>query len=591
MTPKQKRELTNINTNDLFNSVMRNLTIGVELPYSERDYALACAILFLNEYENDMRSTTYAELSYYIILKYCLNSEEYQALLDFTANFGYYPITRKLLADGLITSERIFDQFVDIQLDKFRKEGYIETLHQFNVRNKLVFDENSEIAYVAPTSYGKSSIIIDVIRRMQGSRKKIAIIVPTKSLLMQTYRMIRQAQLRTRVIMHDEMYNDDDSFIAIFTQERCLRLMSRIELSFDLLFIDEAHNLFDDDPRSILLSRLLIRNKQRNPSQKVIYLSPLIDEQDNVRTSEDQYIQPYSIPFNIKEPDIFEFRENKKKYQYNRFVNQFYELGNYDNIFHYIKKNALKKNFLYCYKPNMVEELAKEISLNLPVLNITSELQQVIDTLKLEVHDLFYMINCLEHGVIYLHGKLPDLIKEYIESKFSAIPQLRYLVANSVILEGMNFPIDNLYILNTYKLNGKQLTNLIGRVNRLNTIFGEDAPAGAIHKLLPPVHFVNSDTYNRADGKMKNKIELLRSRIFKDVIRNCTLQNYNISSLSLDKDSMSRKQQRDQLILRDEAMLNQHAETRRERLRRKHSIRSIFFIYLLDATFASIILT
>ena len=78
------------------------------------------------------------------------------------------------------------------------------------------------------------------------------------------------------------------------------------------------------------------------------------------------------------------------------------------------------------------------------------------------------------------------------------------MVANSVILEGVNLPIDNLFILNTYDLDGKSLTNLIGRVNRLNEVF--DDRNKTLAKLLPPIHFVNSEQFNRKGGKMENKI-------------------------------------------------------------------------------------
>ena len=61
---------------------------------------------------------------------------------------------------------------------------------------------------------------------------------------------------------------------------------------------------------------------------------------------------------------------------------------------------------------------------------------------------------------------MPDSIKEYLEYKYMQIPEIKFLVANKVVLEGMNFPIDSLFILNGTNLKGKELTNLIGRVNR-----------------------------------------------------------------------------------------------------------------------------
>jgi hypothetical protein len=64
--------------------------------------------------------------------------------------------------------------------------------------------------------------------------------------------------------------------------------------------------------------------------------------------------------------------------------------------------------------------------------------------------------------------------------------------------------------------------NLIGRANRLNEIFKSE---NTLNKLVPKIHFINSDKYNRNKSNMSKKIELLRSRVFKDKIQNPTLES------------------------------------------------------------------
>ncbi len=127
--------------------------------------------------------------------------------------------------------------------------------------------------------------------------------------------------------------------------------------------------------------------------------------------------------------------------------------------------------------------------------------------------------------MVYVHGKLPDLIKEYLEYSFAKIDGVKFIVANSVILEGVNLPVDSLFILNTYSLNIKGLTNLIGRVNRLNEVFSEEDKY--LKKLSPKIHFINSEKYNGIRGKMENKIKLLRNGFFKDEVKNPLLLNFN----------------------------------------------------------------
>lgn len=381
----------------------------------------------------------------------------------------------------------------------------------------------------APTSFGKSSVIVDLIRIKNYQNKKTAIIVPSKSLLMQTYKMIKAASLGVRLLIHDEMYSNDDSFIAIFTQERALRLLDNNAIFFDVMFIDEAHNIMNNNARSILLSRLIHKNKILNYDQKIIYLSPLVGDKDKLKINSTQEIKEEKIHFNIKEPEIFEYRLNKNAYQYNRFTNDFYPLDEYDSELDYMLSNCEEKNFVYLRQPKKIEQLANSIAESLPIIE-DDEISELIELLKENIHEKFYVVKLLEKGVIYLHGKVPDLIKEYLEYKFKKIKAVKYIVANSVILEGINLPIDNLFVLNTHALQAKELTNLIGRVNRLDSIFSTEE--NKLSKLLPKVHFINSEYFNRQNSNMKNKIELLRSRIFDDKIGNPTLDSFEIDKLN-----------------------------------------------------------
>nr|WP_295933618.1 DEAD/DEAH box helicase family protein [uncultured Dyadobacter sp.] len=554
MNAIEKLALTNINKIPLFKETIRKLTVNTQLTESEKTYILACAILFLRQYGADNRFTSYVEFSYYIVVKYSTVYQDYKPLYDFSASFGFYPTVRAILDNSLIEQNNFSDCLMDLEMERFRSGNYIETFHQYQGKKTLLQDPINELSFIAPTSFGKSSVIIDCILKYDSQSMKIGIVVPTKSLLMQTYRMIRDARLNKKIIIHDEMYQKEDAFIAIFTQERSLRLLSKFPIHFDLLFIDEAHNLLKDDSRSVLLSRLLAKNRGLNPQQRVVYLSPLIEDVKCLKVEPDQIINEHRVPFNIKEPEIYEYRLNQDVYSYNRFVGNFYLIGTEPDLFHYIINRSHQKNFIYNFRPVSIEQLAKALANRLPLHEVSPALTQLINILESEVHERFYAIDCIRHGVVYLHGKLPDLIKEYLESKFRDLPEIRYIIANSVILEGMNLPIDNLYILNTRSLYGKELTNLIGRVNRLNTIFSSDQ--NNLGKLLPPVHFVNSENYNRKGSNMSRKIELLRSRTFKDTVENPTLVDFDFDELNIAADQKERKRALYDKIRADEQFLN-----------------------------------
>jgi len=389
---------------------------------------------------------------------------------------------------------------------------------------------------------------------------------------MQTYKMIKDEDFNIRLLIHDEMYDSDDSFIAIFTQERALRLLDNNPIFFDILFIDEAHNLMNNDSRSILLSRLIRKNKGLNPTNKVIYLSPLVADKNNLKIKDGQIIKEEKINFNIKEAEIFEYRLDGNTYQYNRFVNDFYFLKKYNDELEYILNNAQNKNFIYLRHPKKIEDLSNILGQHLPDVK-NKLIEEVIDLLKENVHENFYVIDLLEKGIIYLHGKLPDLIKEYLEYKFKTIKELKYVIANSVILEGINFPIDNLFILNTYALQAKGLTNLIGRVNRLDSIFSSQD--NQLKKLLPKVHFINNKAYNSQNGNMKNKIEMLRSRLFKDKQNNPTLETFDIDKLDTLK-----KEKVQQLIDNENKIFTEPINE--EELLKQYCIRQSINLYYND---------
>ncbi|HRN45742.1 MAG TPA: helicase C-terminal domain-containing protein, partial [Flavobacterium sp.] len=162
------------------------------------------------------------------------------------------------------------------------------------------------------------------------------------------------------------------------------------------------------------------------------------------------------------------------------------------------------------------------------------EIEEIIKNLTEHIHEDFFAISYLRKGVVYLHGRMPDNIKEYLEHKFASTKNIKYLVANKVVLEGVNLPVDSLFIMNTFSLTNKDLTNLIGRVNRLNSIFSNP---GKPDLLMPEVHFVNTERFNRKDGKMERSITSLRKGIESDVVQNPLLYEFDIEQYHPERES------------------------------------------------------
>lgn len=555
ITSAEKRQLTTLKNNAEFISCFKKLIFNKKLTFEEAQYILTVALIFFRYYNNDKRLKGYFNIAYYIVLKYGLVNDDYRPLYDISLQIGFYPISEFILANNLLHEEYLHESIINQEIRTlYNNSNYIETVEQYNTSKEILERISLEdSSYIAPTSFGKSSIIREVIK--QNNFSKIAIIVPTKSLITQTYIDIRNLELNYKLILHDEMFNGEERFIGILTQERATRLINKFNVKFDILFIDEAHNILRNNSRSHLLSRLIMLNYKNNPNQRLLYLSPLVNNSQNLKTkftSEDQIFQS-SIKHNLKAYDVFYLDKKGILSIFDRFSNESYELDKNSSFIDYIIANTQEKNFIYNYRPKNVELIAKKLS-SLHE-NIEDEtLVNISKTIASEISEDIDLVTLVRKGIIYLHGKQPTILKEYLEYQYKDILNIKFIIANSVILEGINFPIDTLFITSTYGLNVKDLNNLIGRVNRLNYVF-----QSSLSKLVSKIHFVDSEEFTDKVSNMQNKLSLLREHTFKDENKNPLLEGYNIEELKLTKDELIKQKEKDnKLISLTEFLINEN---------------------------------
>ena len=541
---QQNSNFTNLLKIGPFPNIMEKLDFLQSLDPLEQEYILSVAIICINKYKKDNRLLSYLNFAYYIILHYTIITGDDVPLLDFSTNLWLYPISNKIFKKNRDKTSLVEDIiYRSIHCKYTNHAGYIETLKQKESKQEILESTSNETAYIAPTSYGKSELIIDLLRRRQDN-EKIVIIVPSRSLLVQTYKNIVEAELNEKIILHDGMYNGEDSFIGILTQERALRLLEEQDIFFNQIVIDEAHNLLDGDSRSILLTRLIRKNYSLNPNQKIYYLSPLIEDVNNIRIHNE--ISFSSIKFNMKTPKLYEFSaEERKEKLYNRFLWKFYDTNfRSESWIHCIIQKSWNKKFVFETTPKKIEILARELADSLPRIE-TQDIQSLCLIIQNHVHEDFYVLDLLQHGVLYLHGAMPYLIKEFLEKQFKINQGIKYLVANTVILEWINLPIDALFISSCYNQDIKKIINLIWRVNRLNDVFWNEE--FDIHKLLPKIHFLKENN---------SKIEKLRTDVFKDEVKNPIL---NSSSEELKSEEKNQK-----IIEQENFVLENYSEDKKK---------------------------
>lgn len=528
------KALTKIKNNKKISTLLQKLLYSSpSLTEKKAEYLFGIALILIDEFEKNHQKTHLIDYAYLIIARTCFKIRKFNALYDFSVNYGYYPIAKKILIDGYIPeeSQNLTHLLSNVEMDRFIEDGKVKTYEQDRVFQEVLNSSSNQFSFIAPTSYGKSEIIFRHISKNKEDGN-IAIIVPTKALIDQTYREARKIITDRKIIIHDQNYNSesDDRVLAIVTQERGLRLIEE-GMIFSTIYIDEAHELLNKSSmRSILLSRFIQLAQKFNSKMNLVYLSPVVSDSSNLSLVNQGHIEEYRIAKNLKILLIKFLDVSGKEQVYDVFLNQFIESNrNFSDSYAYISQlvqsGKFTKNLHFLFKPRDIEKYAEKLTSGLSEMEVPEEIIALQEELAEIVHPEFKLIDFLSKGTVYLHGKMPLIIRNYLIKFVRESDFIKNFIANSVILAGINLPIDNLiYISGTSSQN--DLVNLIGRVNRLNEIFREGT---SLSKIFVPVHFVEIAEFpQRNSGSMKTKIESLRQKRT-DKVQNPMLENTKVT--------------------------------------------------------------
>lgn len=520
-----------------FGQLYKKLVIGETLTRKDYIKLLALAVIFINEKDPNI-----IKLGYRIIVLYCNQTKDYKPLYDIAINKGLYPIVKFLENSKKYNSEienSFFRLFQSTFVDNYKFNEYYLTEQQ----NELYtfFKENNErtVSVIAPTSYGKSELIISTVKRRQ--KGNICIIVPSKALIAQTKKRLLKANIDKleKVITHPEMYFPEDKNItAVLTQERLLRLLRKNpELKFDTVFIDEAHNLLENNERSMLLASAITILEKRNPKTKFKFLTPFLINSSNLLVRYTDYkLETFRITEYMKTEKLFIYddRNEKKLKIYDQFLNKFFytEEANFKDDIELIVRKSSQKNIIYLNKPSDLENFSFILSTRFSEVK-SKRIEKACEDISKMLDPDYLLINCIKKGIIYHHGSVPDNIKMYIEHLYSEVRELKYIVTNSTLLEGVNIPAYTLFLLDNKKgrrnLSFAEFKNLIGRICRFNDVFS--LVNGDLKYLEPSIYIIGSN-YVSSDANLENFIKnVMRvDKKEKDSPLNVLLKNVEINN-------------------------------------------------------------
>ncbi|MGP1718858.1 DEAD/DEAH box helicase family protein [Shewanella frigidimarina] len=503
---------------------------------------LSMVVLFTKQTDEVMR-----RFGYRMALAYGIKTKDIKPLYDISINSGVIPIAALInnledlpFSHDSHNKDSFLSNMVYSYIDNFRVGNIVFTEQQYILNAFFDKNINKTTTIVAPTSYGKSELIISAIKNSKN--KRICIVVPSKALLAQTRKRVLDAEIEwvTKIVSHPEMHNSKDvSSVYILTQERLTRILNQDQnVYFDIVIVDEAHNLLSKDNRNILLASVISILKYRSDETGFKFLTPFLADTDSLNLRGSNYnSQNYKVNEYVKSECIYIANYiggfNSLEF-YDHFTGEFISLKNENKDYHsYILKNSEQKNLIYFNRPKHIQIFAKELADKLPEVN-SKVIDIAIKEISSSTHNQYLLLYCLKRGVLYHHGSMNDAMRNYTEYLYRTCDDIKYLVSNSTLLEGVNLPVQKMFLLSIQKglgnLKPSQFKNLIGRINRFSEIFDSNK-VNSLKMLMPEVHIVGTDDYSRASSNFHSFCEKVMGveKKDKDIIENVLLDGTKIT--------------------------------------------------------------
>lgn len=406
--------------------------------------------------------------------------------------FGYSPLLDIIKKNGYENNINIKELVGEVFVNDNIHNGKILTSGQKIIYRLINF--NNDYSLVAPTSYGKTDLMIESAFRAEGD---VIIIVPLVALLNQVKLDIiqfgREHNVNVKVITHYEIRRSSNiKNIYVLTQERCFQLIKNKELNqVSDVYIDEAHKLLLRNKRAYKLSEIIVLLKDMY-KVRVNYYSPVLNSANSVCIKGMYKEKIYSVENirDMKHYDYFLLIDNKK-YLYmpntERLSKDFICDDGYIDKFDYLLKNSKGKNLVFLNSPKEIEDVALRLA------DIIGENTDVgVDEIKEFVGEEYRLFDVIKSGIIYVHAQMPELIRMYLIKLYRQSEDIKYFITNSSILEGVNTPSDILFIfdykIGRYIMKPIDFVNLRGRVNRISDLVKEKN----ISRIVSEIHFVCS---------------------------------------------------------------------------------------------------
>ena len=474
-------------------SVLHTLNINTEEKYTEKEFRdlLRFADLLSISSHSEARNYAYKIITY--LNPYYKDNSYYQNVAKAVySNLGNFPAIAYLELENDNTSSLPFERAIQDEAKKLIQEvpdseGQVFTDIQYKLFSKLI--SSREFSFSGPTSMGKSFIIKAFLRcAIQNTPpENFIILVPSRALINQYAIELKSemgALLETnsyKIVTNSNIaelpVNERCNYVLILTPERLISYISQEKNpSIGFLFVDEAHKLAQtEDARSITTYTSIEKTLKKYPDIKLYFASPNVSNPEillsmfrNGKAENTFKTQETPVAQNLYFIDLL-----KKKLFYclnDEFIPINHPvLADISSINDVLLRFGQRSNLIYCNAKSKAISYAKELAATIECSD-NQALKRAASIIRAYIHPDYYLADLVQKEIAYHFGNMPQLIRNLIEDLYRD-GHLKYIFCTSTLLEGVNMPTQNLFILDDKKakkiLRPIDFWNLAGRAGRL----------------------------------------------------------------------------------------------------------------------------
>lgn len=411
--------------------------------------------------------------------------------------------------------------------------------------------DNRRIMVSAPTSFGKSYLLQEILFNNAQEYENVMIILPTIALLNENVNkyqeLIKEGKIKYNIVSTN--YEDLDLCarnLFIFTPERALKFLGKFDLKINFFFFDEVYKIEErlDITKDTQSGEDVISGNDKRSSafRTCLYLlakavkdyyiaGPYLDLENKKcvglkRFLTNNRVKIFQVKFDPtlritydawKVVDITENNSIKPEaISYKTRLEKQNQVGKLTRIKKFIDEHNLGKTIVYLNYPSKIVDILKacDIFNTQPIKN--KELEEFIAHLKTKYNVNMYgissveywtLIKCLEFGIGIHHGKMPKYIQNEILRQFNKTDGLNYLFCTSTIIEGVNTVARNVVMLSNSYGSGDikkfAFKNIKGRAGRYYSYFiGNLFYCDAEQKKLDDSEYMHLEFLNYGDSPL-----------------------------------------------------------------------------------------